>query len=348
MGSYKQLSYGSTGEDVKKLQEALNAYGKYGLKTDGIYGTKTKAAVEKYQAANNLTKDGIAGKNTLGLLYGTNTGTTNTTTTTTTTNNATTTSQPTAVQQAQILLDQVTANKPGEYTSTWRDQTDALIKQLMDRGPFSYDLNSDPLWEMYKDQYTTQGELAMMDTMGQVAALSGGYSNSYAQAAGQQAYNSYLQQMNQMIPQLQEQALNRYNAEGDALLNKASIAAQQEALDYERWNNAYNQWLTERDIAQNRLDTERNWEYQLGRDAIEDERWERQYADSKKSSRGTGGDTKAGYQDVALGYLEIKRNANGLSAAEVNRDAIYYLRAAIISGLITEKEAAKIQAINTN
>ena len=337
MGSYKQLSYGSVGEDVEKLQKALNAYGDYGLDTDGVYGAKTKAAVEKYQAANNLTKDGIAGNNTLGLLYSTNTGTT------TTTNNTTTTSQPTAVQQAQTLLDQVTANKPGEYTSTWRDQTDALIKQLMDRGPFSYDINNDPLWEMYKDNATTQGKLAMMDTMGQVAALSGGYSNSYAQAAGQQAYNAYLQQLNQMIPQLQEQALNRYNAEGDALLNKASIAAQQEALDYERWNNAYNQWLTERDRAESRLDTERNWEYQLGRDAIEDERWERQYADSKRSTRRTGdptGDPLEGLPenfDEALAEYKLMRGSN--SQADLDD----YLQDLVDLGIITKQEATEIR-----
>jgi peptidoglycan hydrolase-like protein with peptidoglycan-binding domain len=333
MGSYKQLSYGSVGDDVKKLQEKLNEFGKYGLETDGIYGAKTKAAVEKYQAANNLTKDGIAGKNTLGLLYSTNTGTTDTTTT----------SQPTAVQQAQTLLDQVTANKPGEYTSTWKGQTDALIKQLMDRGPFSYDINNDPLWEMYKDQATTQGKMAMMDTMGQVAALSGGYSNSYAQAAGQQAYNAYLQQLNQMIPQLQEQALNRWNAEGDALLSKASIAAQQEALDRERWNNAYNQWLTERDHAENRLDTERNWEYQLGRDAIEDERWERQYADSKRYSRNPrdpGVDPLEGMPenfDEALAEYKLLRG----SASQNDLDD--YLQDLVDLGIITKREATEIR-----
>lgn len=333
MGSYKQLSYGSTGEDVKKLQEALNAYGDYGLDTDGVYGTKTKEAVENYQAANNLTKDGIAGKNTLGLLYGTNTGTTNTTTT----------SQPTAVQQAQTLLDQVTANKPGEYTSTWRDQTDALIKQLMDRGPFSYDINNDPLWEMYTDQATTQGKLAMMDTMGQVAALSGGYSNSYGQAAGQQAYNAYLQQLNQMIPQLQEQALNRYNAEGDALLNKASIAAQQEALDHERWNNAYNQWLTERDHAENRLDTERNWEYQLGRDAIEDERWERQYADSKRSSRNPRDPVVDPLEGMPKNFDEALAEYKLLRGSNSQVDLDDYLQGLVDLGIITKQEATEIR-----
>lgn len=335
MGSYKQLSYGSVGDDVKELQKKLNEFGEYGLKTDGVYGAKTKAAVENYQAANNLTKDGIAGKNTLGLLYSTNTGTTDTTAT----------SQPTAVQQAQTLLDQVTANKPGEYTSTWRGQIDSLIKQLMDRGQFSYDLNGDALWQMYKDQYTAQGKMAMMDTIGQVAAMSGGYGNSYGQAAGQQAYNAYLQQLTQMIPQLQEQALNRWNAEGDALLNKASIAAQQEALDHERWNNAYNQWLTERDHAENRLDTERNWEYQLGRDAIEDERWERQYADSKRSTRRSGDPDEKGdpLEGMPKNFEEVLAEYKLLRGSTSQRERDDYLLGLVDLGIITSREAAEIR-----
>ena len=41
--AYSTIQYGSTGDDVKKLQEELNKYG-YGLATDGIFGVKTQSA----------------------------------------------------------------------------------------------------------------------------------------------------------------------------------------------------------------------------------------------------------------------------------------------------------------
>lgn len=62
------LSYGSTGDSVKTLQQNLNTVGNYGLADDGIYGEKTKAAVTDYQKKNGLGVDGIVGDETSGSL----------------------------------------------------------------------------------------------------------------------------------------------------------------------------------------------------------------------------------------------------------------------------------------
>lgn len=59
------LKTGSTGEEVKKLQRALN------LISDGIFGEKTEQAVKNFQSKNGLVADGIAGEKTLAKLYGT-------------------------------------------------------------------------------------------------------------------------------------------------------------------------------------------------------------------------------------------------------------------------------------
>lgn len=63
------LRRGSRGDDVKKLQETLNAMGYDCGTADGIFGAKTETAVRSFQQANGLASDGIAGKNTLALLY---------------------------------------------------------------------------------------------------------------------------------------------------------------------------------------------------------------------------------------------------------------------------------------
>ncbi len=56
---------GSTGNEVIQIQKKLKYWGYYDGDIDGIYGSKTKSAVEKFQRKNGLTVDGIAGTNTL-------------------------------------------------------------------------------------------------------------------------------------------------------------------------------------------------------------------------------------------------------------------------------------------
>jgi putative chitinase len=57
------LKVGSSGEDVKKLQEKL------GLTADGIFGPGTQSKVKEWQAANGLTADGIVGNGTWARMF---------------------------------------------------------------------------------------------------------------------------------------------------------------------------------------------------------------------------------------------------------------------------------------
>ena len=302
MASYNQVSLGSTDkESVKKLQELLNSNGNYNLAVDGIFGKNTLAAVKDYQTNNSLAVDGIVGKNTWNAL------TKAQDTTTETTAPAQTVSyeayKPSdAVTQAEALLKQHMAQKPGDYTSAWQTQLNDTLQKILNREKFSYDLNGDALYQQYKDQYTTQGKLASMDVMGQAATLTGGYGNSYAQTAGQQAYQGYLQQLNEKVPELYQLALNQYNSEGDALYDQASLMASMEEQDYGRYRDQMSDYYTELDrlTTDSRYQAEqdygkwaddRNFQYQLDRDKVSDSQWQaqfdeakRQYEESKKSS----------------------------------------------------------------
>lgn len=65
-GEVEVLSkYGSTGSEVRQIQEKLKRWGYYNGNVDGIYGSQTTAAVKKFQQKNGLTVDGIAGTKTL-------------------------------------------------------------------------------------------------------------------------------------------------------------------------------------------------------------------------------------------------------------------------------------------
>ena len=114
---------------------------------------------------------------------------------------------------------------------------------------------------MYAEQYQRLGKLAMQDTMGQAAAMTGGYGSSYASTAGNQAYQAYLSQLNDVIPELYGMALDKYQMEGQELYNQYGMLSAQEQQEYGRYMDSYNQWLAERDYATGRYDSERNFDY---------------------------------------------------------------------------------------
>ena len=66
---YETLRPDTRGEEVVRLQQALLKEG-YSLAVDGIYGRQTRRAVTLFQRAKGLKVDGIAGNETLSLLYG--------------------------------------------------------------------------------------------------------------------------------------------------------------------------------------------------------------------------------------------------------------------------------------
>ena len=66
----RTLRRGMEGEDVKKLQEALQALGYLSDQADGSFGANTHAALVAFQAVNGLTADGVAGQKTFAVLYG--------------------------------------------------------------------------------------------------------------------------------------------------------------------------------------------------------------------------------------------------------------------------------------
>ena len=305
MATYKQVSYGSQGSDVTELQKLLNKNGD-SLKEDGTFGSQMQQAVRDYQQKNKLAVDGIAGSNKVPPGSATAPSFDNTA------------YQPSgAVTQAMALLNQQLSQKPGAYQSTWQTQLNDTIDKILNREKFSYDLNADAFYQQYKDKFVQQGKMAMMDTIGQAQAMTGGYGNSYAQSVGQQAYQAQLQNLNDIVPELYQMALDQYNQEGQDLYNQYAMLVAQENQDYGRYRDQvsdfytqlqqmYDQYNAERDYDYSKYTDERNFgydqhlndrnfQYQQERDQVEDERWQkeydfalRQYTDSQNSSGGTG------------------------------------------------------------
>jgi hypothetical protein len=171
--------------------------------------------------------------------------------------------------QAQAALNAVLAAQPGAYQSKWQSQLDDIIGRILNREAFSYDFNEDALYKQYAEQYMRGGKLAMQDTMGQAAAMTGGYGNSYASTAGNQAYQEYLSQLNAVIPELYGMALDRYQMEGQEMYNQYGLLSDQEAQEYGRYQDSYNKWLAERDYATGVYNTEEDRDYSRYMDTVD-------------------------------------------------------------------------------
>ena len=326
--TYTQTNYGSTGSDVKKLPQLLNDNG-YNLSVDGVYGDKTRAAVKAYQQANGLTADGIAGDKTWSSLTGFKSGTnastmgsSSSTKTTSTTSTASTSGSggfqygdyeaSDAVKQAEAMLQEQMNNKPGEYQSSWQNQLDEIMNQILNRKPFEYDLNGDALYQQYKDQAVQQGRMAMMDTMGQAAAMTGGYGSSYAQSVGQQAYQGHLQSLNDVIPELYQLALNKYTQDGQDLLDQYAMVGAREDQAYGRYRDSVSDYYTElarltdsyryeRDTDYGQWADSRDFAYGQERDKIADEQWQKEFEEAQRqfnkqysASKSSGGSSSGG------------------------------------------------------
>lgn len=162
-------------------------------------------------------------------------------------------------QQTTDYLNQLNGLKgPGQFQFTQQQGWQNVIDQIMNREKFSYDVNGDALYQQYKDQYVNQGKMAMMDTIGQAAAMTGGYGNSYAQSVGQQAYQGHLQQLTDKIPELYSLALDKYNSEGQDLYNKYGLYSDQYNVEYGQHRDAVGDYQADRNYFAGRYDSSLN------------------------------------------------------------------------------------------
>lgn len=165
------------------------------------------------------------------------------------------------LQQAQQRVTQLQQQKPAEFTSAYTQKLQDQFESIMNRQPFNYDLGTDPLWNQYSDMYVQKGRRAMQDTIGQAAALTGGYGNSYAQGAGQAAYGNYLQELNARAPEFQQQAYGRWQQEGADMLDRYNALQNRENIEYGRYQDALNNYWGELDRAQQQAADLYNREY---------------------------------------------------------------------------------------
>jgi hypothetical protein len=157
----------------------------------------------------------------------------------------------------------------------------------------SYDnFKQGSMYQGLQKNYAQQGQQAMKDTLGQVAARTGGMASSYATTAAQQSYNNYMQQ-------LEDVARSMYNDEYARARDKVSLAQNEYDRLYGEKRDA---------ILDKRYDDEQA--YLRGRDKITDQR----YLTDKEEERVASN----AYYGNALSYADYKDAGGTLDEKSYN------------------------------
>ena len=131
-----------------------------------------------------------------------------------------------------------------------KEQVSQLGQDLID---MNYDdWTEGESYESLVKRYQGKGQKAMDDTIGQVAARTGGLASSYAAQAGQQAYGGWMEN-------LENAARSLYDTERQELIDRYNIANDMYQRDYQRGRDA---------IADQRYATE--WDYKMSQDKKEE------------------------------------------------------------------------------
>jgi len=164
-------------------------------------------------------------------------------------------------QAAQQTLQQVQAQKPQSYNSKYGAQLDSIMNQIANPEKFKYEFNGDEMFKYYADLYTQKGRQASMDAMGQAAALTGGYGNSYAQQVGQQGYEQYLLNLYDRGMDLQNAAYARYQDAQRLPYQQLEALQGMDESEYGRYRDTVGDWERELGRAEDAARYEREFDY---------------------------------------------------------------------------------------
>ena len=162
------------------------------------------------------------------------------------------TEQQTALLQ-QILsgqnkhYDVADAMEKPEYESAYGADIEKLLDTILNGSDFKYDINADAAYQQYRDIYERSAKKSANDTMSGAMLASGGYSNSYAQAAAQQAYNAQMQDVGAAIADYEANAYNRFLTERQDDYSKLSSLMSAEDMSYGQYRDSVADYYTDRD-----------------------------------------------------------------------------------------------------
>ena len=169
------------------------------------------------------------------------------------------------------LLKDTEGNRPDAFASRYEGAVQSILDGILNKKSYNLqdDKNYNLLYNQARESYMNAGNKAMRDAMGAAQAQTGGYGSTAAQIAGSQAYDNYLQGMNDNNAALAQLAYQMWQDENADRYNQLSAVQGLDESDYNRWLNNYRNWQDDRNYYagqyQNFYNNDWN-EYQYGTD----------------------------------------------------------------------------------
>lgn len=157
------------------------------------------------------------------------------------------------------------SKKPQKKDEGYIKSRNKLLMQYLENKPFEFNINTDKLYSQYADQYKRQGEAAMRDTVANAAANTGGYTSSYGISAGAQAYQSYLDRLNEIIPVLEQNAYDRYRDNEEKLKEGMDILDGFDNKEYSEYRDDMDDYKDERDYYRGIYEYDKDSDYDMYR-----------------------------------------------------------------------------------
>ena len=208
--------------------------------------------------------------------------------------------------ETDSLWQEYLARYEGAEAPVWQGSAyEGRRDEAMERAsaPFSYDPETDPVYASYRKAYAREGQRATEDTLGRYASMTGGMPSTAAVTAARQAGGYYAAQLADKLPELYQQAYQRYLQEYQRQLGIAAAYDAYGQEEYDRYRGELGQWNADRSFAYgaardsqaagrqrneteysryldaaDRYDRDRSFAYTLARDAVSDQRIDREWA----------------------------------------------------------------------
>ncbi|MBQ4629902.1 MAG: hypothetical protein IJB70_02835 [Clostridia bacterium] len=143
-------------------------------------------------------------------------------------------------------------NSKPTYKSSYDSERRKIINKISNYEDFSYDLESDPVFKIYRELYSKLGDDAYERALAKGALRTGGTQNSSAQAVAMQAKSNYNSSLMELIPELYESAYKKYSDEYEKLYKLLGVMEKEDRTQYDRYRDSLKDYESDREFFYNR------------------------------------------------------------------------------------------------
>lgn len=145
------------------------------------------------------------------------------------------TSAPASPATESDTASSAIADTGSNYTYSGENAYQKALEGVTGYQPYSYDHKTDTTYGQISDAYLADNEATQDQLLGSAAVSGDGSAPSYAGAAAGQSANYYAGKLNDIIPQLEQNAYEQYLKDFQIKNSQLDAAAQDKQLSYDQW-----------------------------------------------------------------------------------------------------------------